>query len=137
MLNWLRRRTPIPTPVRTPAPGQPGGARPVAHGDAQGDAHPDVSPEPAKRSGRIGSNPYVLLYKYLDGRYADTVVLTFAQIEDLLGFKLPDQARLRTQWWADGEHVAGSGYSDAWVLASRTAVPNLTAKIVVFDRAAG
>jgi hypothetical protein len=133
MLNWLRRRTPAPTPV----PSQTADVRPVAHGGVRGDAHPDVRPEPAKRSGRIGSNPYVLLYKYLDGRYADTVVLTFAQIEDLLGFKLPDQARVRAQWWADGENAAGSGYSDAWVLASRTAVPNLSAKVVVFDRAVG
>ena len=129
MLNWLRRRSSAPTP----APSQPARVRPAVRTDAP----PDVRPEPAKRSGRIGANPYVLLYKYLDGRYADTVVLTFAQIEDLLGFKLPDQARLRTQWWADGEHAAGSGYSDAWVLASRTAVPNLAAKIVVFDRAVG
>ena len=29
---------------------------------------------------------YKALYEYLDNRYANTVVLTFAQIEDLLGF---------------------------------------------------
>jgi hypothetical protein len=33
---------------------------------------------------------YRPLHKYLDGRYADTVVLRFAEIEDLLGFALPD-----------------------------------------------
>ena len=31
---------------------------------------------------------YKSLYQYLENRYANTVVLTFAQIEDLLGFTL-------------------------------------------------
>jgi len=43
---------------------------------------------------------YRSLYRYLDNRFADTVVLTFAQIESLLGFTLPDLARLRPDWWA-------------------------------------
>ncbi len=80
---------------------------------------------------------YLLLYRYLEGRYATTVVLTFAEIEDLLGFALPDQARLHQEWWTDSEtnrHEAN--YSDSWILASRTAVPNLVARTVVFERAA-
>ncbi len=82
------------------------------------------------------SGPYLLLYTYLDQRYADTLVLTFAQIEDLLGFTLPDAARLRREWWTDAANDAGgSNYSDAWILAKRTAVPNLPARIVVFARA--
>ena len=47
------------------------------------------------------SGTYLLLYKYLENRYADTVVLTFAEIEDLLGFALPEQARLQREWWTD------------------------------------
>ena len=35
----------------------------------------------------------------LVNRYANTVVLTFAEIEDLLGFTLPDPARLHSEWW--------------------------------------
>ncbi len=34
-------------------------------------------------------------------RIANTVVLTFAQIEDLLGFTLPDSARVHQEWWAN------------------------------------
>jgi hypothetical protein len=84
----------------------------------------------------VMSGPYQLLYTYLDQRYADTLVLTFAQIEDLLGFALPDAARLRREWWADAVIDAdGSSYSDAWILAKRTAVPNLSARTVVFARA--
>jgi hypothetical protein len=93
--------------------------------------------EAAKAPGRIMSGTYLLLYKYLENRYADTVVLTFAEIEDLLGFRLPDQARLHREWWTDAaKNVAAPNYSDSWILASRTAMPNLLAQIVVFERAA-
>jgi len=93
--------------------------------------------ETAKPQGRVMSGQYLLLYKYLANRYANTVVLTFAEIEDLLGFALPDQARLHQEWWTDAEtNVAGPNYSDSWILASRTAVPNLVARTVVFERAA-
>ena len=36
---------------------------------------------------------YRLLFKYLRDRYANRVVLTFSEIEDLLGFELPEGAR--------------------------------------------
>jgi len=85
-------------------------------------------------SGRM-SGPYLLLYTYLDQRYADTLVLTFAQIEDLLGFALPDLARSQNEWWTRaGEQTEKSPCSDAWVLAGRTAAPNLTARTVAFER---
>jgi hypothetical protein len=84
----------------------------------------------------MSGRPYQLLYTYLDQRYADTLVLTFAQIEDVLGFALPDGARLRLEWWADAPIDAdGSSYSDAWTLARRTAVPNFSARTVMFTRA--
>jgi hypothetical protein len=79
---------------------------------------------------------YRPLHKYLDGRYADTVVLRFGEIEDLLGFLLPDAARLRQDWWADAE-IDGppSTQSRAWIRAGRTAKANMTAQTVVFERA--
>jgi hypothetical protein len=100
------------------------------------------APDRSKTFGDMGtrpscamSGPYLLLYTYLDKRYADTLVLTFAQIEDILGFALPDAARLRREWWTHTAIDAGaSSYSDAWTLANRTAVPNLTARTVVFAR---
>jgi hypothetical protein len=96
-----------------------------------------MNAETAKRPGRAMSGKYLLLYKYLENRYADTVVLTFAEIEDLLGFTLPDQARLRREWWTQAEaSVAVPNYSDSWVLASRTATPNMAAGTVAFERPA-
>jgi hypothetical protein len=96
----------------------------------------EASAETAKPHGRVMSGKYLLLYTYLENRYANTVVLTFAEIEDLLGFALPDLARLHQEWWTDTAlNVAGSNYSDSWILASRTAMPNLLAQTVVFERA--
>ena len=37
---------------------------------------------------RSKAGPYRLLYEYLEKRYADTVVLTLQQVQDLLGFTL-------------------------------------------------
>src|SRR5438046_5037869 len=108
MLNWMKSRGPITYLPR----------------------EPDSEPQP------VMSGKYLLLYKYLKDRYADTVVLTFGQIESLVGFALPDQARLNQQWWTNAEvTTAGTDYSDSWILASRIATPNLLAQTVVFERA--
>jgi hypothetical protein len=78
---------------------------------------------------------YLPLHKYLDGRYADTVVLTFVDIEALLGFALPELARLQPAWWATAEaDDTPSPQSGAWFHARRTARPNLPARIVTFER---
>ena len=108
MLNWMKRRGWISYLPR----------------------EPDSEPQP------VMSGTYLLLYKYLQNRYADTVVLTFGQIESLLGFALPDQARLNQQWWTNAEvTAAGTNHSDSWILASRVATPNLQAQTVAFERA--
>jgi hypothetical protein len=95
---------------------------------------PEADVETAIPQGRVMSGKYLLLYKYLEDRYATTVVLTFAEIEDLLGFALPDQARLCREWWTDAETLPVPNYSDSWTLARRTAAPNLQARTVVFER---
>jgi hypothetical protein len=113
MLDWMKMKRRISTaiPVREP------------------------DPEPAKPPGRAMSGKYKLLYKYLEDRYATTVVLTFGEIEDLLGFSLPDQARLSAEWWTHAEaRGPDANYSDSWTLARRTAKPNLSSHTVVFER---
>lgn len=105
MMGWLKK-------ARSPAPGL---------ADAEADA--------ARRRRFAAPGKYVALYKYLDNRYANTVVLTFGEIEDLLGFMLPDVAGLQTEWWTKAEPA-----SCPWTLAHRTAKPNLLARSVVFDR---
>lgn len=79
------------------------------------------------------SQAYLSLHKYLAERYASVAVLTFAQVEDLLGSPLPEAARRDPAWWtSDDEHNVE--YSNSWRLASRRAVANLTAQTVTFER---
>jgi hypothetical protein len=75
------------------------------------------------RAGRPAGGRYEAVCRYVENRYADTVVLTFAEVEDLLGFTLPDMARVQLDWWASSLAVA-----------SRTVTPNLAAEIVSFER---
>jgi len=77
---------------------------------------------------------YQLLFKYLRDRYANRLVLTFAQIEDLLGFPLPEAAQRDPAWWLTDAGAKSSPQSLAWTSASRTATANLGARIVVFER---
>jgi hypothetical protein len=98
-------------------------------------AEPSCSvPEPT-HDGRRHAGEYQRLYVYLRDRYADRVVLNFADIEALLGFALPAPARVQREWWyVTGPPGRGSAPSDAWTLASRTAAVNVAAGTVVFDR---
>jgi hypothetical protein len=80
------------------------------------------------------SGRYALLHTYLEHRFADTVFLTFAQIEDIIGFPLPEQALMQPEWWT-GATTGGSHHSDAWTLAKRSAAPTLGARTVSFQRA--
>jgi hypothetical protein len=76
---------------------------------------------------------YLPLYTYLEHRYAASVVLTFEQIESLLGFALPTTARQEPDWWTSvhGKEPRGG---EAWTAAKRTATLNLLARHVTFER---
>ena len=88
---------------------------------------PRSEPRPRVRDG------YLPLYTYLEHRYASSVVLTFEQMEALLGFALPAAARKEPGWWTS---AAGHGTreGEAWTAAKRTATPNLMAQHVRFER---
>ena len=98
-------------------------------------AEPEAAAHVVPRPQRRMAGTYHALHTYLDRRYADMAVLTFDQIESLLGFALPDQARTDDGWWAGrGTDAGASGYADAWRLAGRTATPNFLAGVVAFER---
>ena len=93
--------------------------------------HVTVAPKlPARPRVRDG---YLPLYTYLEHRYASIVVLTFEQIESLLGFALPSAARHEPGWWTSAPGNAPTE-GDAWTAAKRTATPNLMARHVSFER---
>jgi hypothetical protein len=110
MLEWMKRR------------------QPARHNELEADAA-------ASAEASLGSGKSAPLHKYLDGRYADAVVLTFAEIEDLAGFALPDLARLSNDWWTSPDRdTTCSRFADSWIQANRTARPNLGARTVAFLR---
>ena len=78
--------------------------------------------------------PYTALHAYLKGRYADSVVLTFGEIEDLLGGPLPEGARASAEWWSNDGDDNPSPQSRVWTQASRRATPSLLARTVAFER---
>jgi hypothetical protein len=86
-------------------------------------------------AGTLVAGKYEALYQYLEKRYASSVVLTFAQIEDLLGFPLADSARVDPDWWSnDDPRDPRLAQSMAWTRASRMATVNLGAQTVLFER---
>jgi hypothetical protein len=106
---WLRgwwRREDVPVNLRITPPDEPGPSVPAA---------------------------YMPLYTYLERRYAGTVVLTFEQIEALLGFAPPSPAFADAEWWT-GSGGADDRHRAAWTVARRSAAPQLGARIVAFER---
>jgi hypothetical protein len=79
------------------------------------------------------SEEYQMLQTCLRDRYTDRAVLTFTQIEGVIGLALPETAWRREEWWATTDRVPRSAQSQSWTLA-RTAAVNLIARTVVFDR---
>jgi hypothetical protein len=111
MWEWLKRRNMLPREESAPTSTAP------------------------QRRRQAGADQ--LLFDYLEDRYAQTVVLTFDQIEDLLGTGLPEPARQDSGWWLEPQTRttdATTGGSRAWTLAGRTARPNLRAQTVTFER---
>lgn len=94
--------------------------------------HQPVEVLPPRAKPRIPAE-YLSLHAYLDHRYASTVVLTFEQMEALLGFALPESARTEPEWWT-GLPVPRDVHANAWSGAGRTATPNLSAQTVAFER---
>lgn len=61
-----------------------------------------------------GPSRYDPLTRYLKGLDASSVTLTFDQLQDILGFKLPAAAANHAQWWqASGTQPQARGWRDA------------------------
>ncbi len=88
---------------------------------------------PAERRDSRVPVEYRSLHAYLEHRHASVVVLTFEQIEALLGVALPAPASTERDWWVD-DAVRRNRHSEAWLDAGRTAAPNFSARTVTFER---
>ena len=79
-----------------------------------------------------GRGKYAALYRHLCGLAGRQWQASFADIEAILGFELPDSARLHRPWWR-----AGSGHSHAfaWQAAGwTTRAIDLDRETLVFER---
>ena len=78
---------------------------------------------------------YAPLFHHLEGLSRSDWTTTFAELERILGFPLPDSARLYRPWWAN---AAKSGHCQAmaWSVAGwKTGDVDLEAETLVFRRA--
>ena len=63
---------------------------------------------------------------------------TFGEVEAILGFRLPDSARLHRPWWANSKHGSGHSHALAWQAAGwSTREVNIEAETLVFARGEG
>ena len=78
---------------------------------------------------------YAPLYRSLCARAAPTWRATFAEIEAILGFRLPDSARRHRSWWSNRRKGGGHGHALAWQGAGwRTRAVDLDGETLVFER---
>lgn len=95
----------------------------------------EVAPSRVPDSEFLCPREYRALHVYLRGRFAGLAVLTFNDIESLLGRSLPEQARKDAAWWNAADLTAGEPrHALAWTLANRSATANLLAGTVAFER---
>ena len=78
---------------------------------------------------------YAPLYRSLCARAAPKWRATFAEIEAILGFRLPDSARRHRSWWSNRRKGGGHGHALAWQEAGwRTRAVDLVGETLVFER---
>ena len=77
------------------------------------------------------NSKYDPLYQYLKSTKQLNVTLTYKEVEEILGFNLPNSAYQHQAWW-DG--ASQHTQSKAWSTAFYTAKPNLKEKKVEFTR---
>ena len=81
----------------------------------------------------MAESRYAPLRQHLAGLKDDEWRVSFADLERVLGFSLPDSARHYTAWWAN--HNSGSRHSSAWLDQGwRTEELDLDGERLVFRR---
>lgn len=77
---------------------------------------------------------YAPLYNYLSRATSEELEMTFEKLEAILGFTLPDSARIYRPWWAN-QSKSGHSQSMAWAVAGwKTANVDLEEETLNFIR---
>jgi hypothetical protein len=78
---------------------------------------------------------YTPLHQRLLTEAAHSVRLTFVEIEDILGRKLPASAHKFTAWWSNESSMkAGHAQARAWMVAGFRAHASIKDRVVEFRR---
>ncbi len=78
---------------------------------------------------------YAPLYRHLSEMAGPDWRASFAEVEAVLGFRLPDSARLHRPWWANSAKGNGHSHALAWQAAGwKTGEVDLDAETLVFAR---
>ncbi len=81
---------------------------------------------------------YAPLYRYLLALTAIDWRTSFSELEAILGFQLPNSARLYRPWWSNQNRGAGHSHALAWSAAGwKTRAVDLEAETLVFERMQG
>ncbi len=79
------------------------------------------------------ANKYLPLENFLKHQIGGEVRMTFAEIEEVLGGKLPRSAYIHRPWWAN--EAMGHIHAKAWLAAGfRTAQVDMEGQTLVFSR---
>ena len=78
---------------------------------------------------------YAPLYRRLLKTPGPNWRVSFSELEAILGFNLPNSARLYRPWWSNQKHGAGHSHALAWSAAGwKTRFVDLEAETLVFER---
>ena len=78
---------------------------------------------------------YQPLYTHLCRLTTQEWKTTFGEIESIIGFTLPQSARLHRTWWSNRTEPGGHGHALAWHAAGwETAEVNINAETLLFRR---
>jgi hypothetical protein len=78
------------------------------------------------------ASKYDPLQRFLSADPVLPLTLSFAQVEQIVGFQLPDSARMHPAWWANEKSPTHS-HAMSWLLAGVKAAPNMRERRVTFS----
>lgn len=89
----------------------------------------------SKSDEMLMKSKYDPLRRYLLSLDRFPVTMAFAEVERVLGFKIPPSARKYAAWWSNANPETGQHpYSGAWLSAGVRARANLEAEQVTFEK---
>lgn len=83
----------------------------------------------------VEGGKYSPLYRRLRARGGGEWRVSFADLEAVLGFTLPESARVHRPWWSNQRNGGGHSHALAWQMAGwKTRAVDLESETLVFER---